>query len=332
MSQPYTVNDATVEISASIGITVYPQDDAPADALLRHADNALYRAKEAGRNRYEVFDVDHSVEAQQFREGVARLSNALEQQQLQLYYQPKVNMRTGTVIGAEALVRWLHPTLGLIPPAEFLDYLDGDELGLLFGNWVLDTALDQMEQWKRRGLSVRVSVNVSAKQFQEPGFVDTIRAKLSQRSSLKPDDLEIEVLETTAINDLESTAGVIQALREFGVHASIDDFGTGYSSLIYLKRLPADTLKIDQDFVVSILDSAEDLAIVQGVVSLCSALGRDVIAEGVESEEHGVMLLRLGCDLGQGYGIAKPMPASDFPGWLCDYRVPDSWRKAKTIA
>lgn len=241
LSDPYTIDGVTIEISASIGITIYPTDNAP---------------------------------------------------------------------------------------AEFLEYLDGDELGAQFGEWVVNTALDQIDQWKRQGLKLRVSVNISARQFQQPGFVEALRSKIRQRPAIDPEDLEVEVLETTAINDIELTAGVILALRQLNIHVSIDDFGTGYSSLIYLKRLPADTLKIDQDFVVNILDSAEDLAIVEGVISLCSALSREVIAEGVDSEEHGKLLLRLGCELGQGYGIAKPMPASEFPDWARDYRAPESWRRA----
>jgi EAL domain-containing protein (putative c-di-GMP-specific phosphodiesterase class I) len=189
--------------------------------LLRHADQAMYRAKESGRNRYEIFDVEYSVESVRYQQGVEQVRSALELNQLQLYYQPKVNMRSGEVFGAEALVRWLHPSRGLIPPAEFLEFLNGEDLELRFGNWVLDSAIDQMEQWKSVGLNLRVSVNVSANQFQEEGFVEALKGKLKQRPHLSPEDLEVEVLETTAINDLEGTAGVIKRLRDLGFHVSI---------------------------------------------------------------------------------------------------------------
>ncbi|MEI7431284.1 MAG: EAL domain-containing protein, partial [Betaproteobacteria bacterium] len=309
-AQPVLIDDLVLQVSASLGVTFYPQTETvDADQLLRQADQAMYQAKLAGKNRYHVFDAEQDRSVRGHHESVERIRQALGEQEFVLYYQPKVNMRTGEVIGAEALIRWQHPELGLLSPASFLPVIEDHTLAVDVGGWVIETALSQIERWKAVGLNIPVSVNIGARQFQQPDFVDRLHAALDAHPDIQPGDLEMEVLETSALDDLARVAEVIEACREIGVLFSLDDFGTGYSSLTYLKHLSVNQLKIDQSFVRDMLDDPDDLAILGGVLGLASSFRRQVIAEGVETVEHGVMLLQLGCELAQGYGIARPMPA-----------------------
>jgi len=325
-AQPLSVGERILQVSASLGVTFYPQTEAvDADQLLRQADQAMYQAKLAGKNRYHLFDAEQDRNVRGHHESLERIRHALGEQEFVLYYQPKVNMRTGEIIGAEALIRWQHPELGLLSPASFLPVIENHVLAVDVGGWVIETALSQIEQWKAAGLNIPVSVNVGARQFQQANFVDRLRATLEAHPDIRPGDLEMEVLETSALDDLARVAEVIEACREIGVLFSLDDFGTGYSSLTYLKHLSVNQLKIDQSFVRDMLDDPDDLAILGGVLGLASSFRREVIAEGVETVEHGVMLLQLGCELAQGYGIARPMPASDFPEWLRSWRPDPAW-------
>jgi len=248
-----------------------------------------------------------------------------------LYYQPKVNMRTGAVVGAEALIRWQHPEQGLLPPATFLPLIENHSLAVALGEWVIEAALIQMEQWHAAGWHVPVSVNVGARQLQKPGFVDRLAAILRAHPTIQPGDLSIEVLETSALEDLILVSGIMKDCRKLGVQFSLDDFGTGYSSLTYLKRLPVSLLKIDQSFVRDMLEDPDDLTILEGVISLASAFRRAVIAEGVETVEHGELLLQLGCELAQGYGIARPMPAEELPAWAGNWTPDPLWQKLAPI-
>jgi EAL domain-containing protein (putative c-di-GMP-specific phosphodiesterase class I) len=234
-------------------------------------------------------------------------------------------MRTGTVIGAEALIRWQHPERGLLAPAMFLPTIENHPLAIEVGEWVIDTALTQMARWQDAGLNIPVSVNVGARQLQQAEFAERLRALLEAHPGIRPGDLELEVLETSALEDLAGVSQVIKYCCDIGVRCALDDFGTGYSSLTYLKRLPVTQLKIDQSFVRDMLDDPDDLAILEGVLGLAIAFRRQVIAEGVETVEHGEMLLQLGCELAQGYGIAHPMPAADFPGWAADWHPDPAW-------
>ena len=328
MSVSYQVDGHAILISASIGVTLYPYDNADADTLLRHADQAMYRAKEDGRNRYHLFDSERDRQAKAHREALTRVEMALQQGEFVLHYQPKVDMRKGLMVGAEALIRWDHPERGLLPPAEFLPVVETGDLSVPLGEWVIAEALAQLSAWHRAGLDTNVSVNISGCHFQQSGFSQRLAELLARYPDVKPNQLELEVLETSALEDIELVSSMIQECRSLGVSVSLDDFGTGYSSLTYLKRLPADTLKIDQTFVRDMLDDVEDLAIIEGIIVLCQAFRRHVVAEGIEREEQGVMLLRLGCDLGQGYAIARPMPAEQLPLWSHDYKPYASWRKA----
>jgi len=325
-AQPVHFGEAVLQVSASLGVTFFPQaEDADADQLLRQADQAMYQAKQAGRNRYHVFDAEQDRSVRGHHESVERIRKGLTEHEFVLYYQPKVNMRKGTVIGVEALIRWQHPDKGLLAPAMFLPVIETHPLAIELGEWVIDTALRQMTQWQADGLAIPVSVNIGARQLQQADFAERLRQILVAHPKVRPGDLELEVLETSALEDLVHVSQVIQACREIGVTFALDDFGTGYSSLTYLKRLPVTKLKIDQSFVRDMLDDPDDLAILEGVIGLASAFRRQVIAEGVETVEHGTMLLQLGCDFAQGYGIARPMPVSELPGWTQAWRTDPAW-------
>jgi EAL domain-containing protein (putative c-di-GMP-specific phosphodiesterase class I) len=316
----------SLQVSASLGVTYYPQaKDLNADQLLRQADQAMYQAKLAGKNRYYVFDAEQDSSIRGHHESLERIRRALSAQEFLLYYQPKVNMRTGAVTGAEALIRWQHPEKGLLPPGVFLPVVEDHLLAIEIGEWVISTALTQMEIWHAIGLDIPVSVNISARQLQELNFVERLSATLSRHPNIRPGCLELEVLETSALEDMAHISKLIESCRGLGVKFSLDDFGTGYSSLTYLKRLPVTTLKIDQSFVRDMLDDPDDLATLQGILGLATAFNREVIAEGVETMEHGAMLLQLGCEHVQGYGIARPMPANELPAWAAAWRPDTSW-------
>lgn len=322
---PVVLADTALQVSASIGVTLYPQDDSEVDQLLRHADQAMYVAKQAGKNRFHVFDVaqDSAVKAQ--REDLGRITQALQRQEFVLYYQPKVNMKTGAVLGAEALIRWQHPERGLLAPAAFLPVVENHPISESIGEWVIDAALQQMARWKSDGLGLAVSVNIGARQLQRSDFAERLTGLLRRYPTVAPQALELEILETSALEDLAQVFQAILACQALGVRFALDDFGTGYSSLAHLRHLPAEVIKIDQSFVRDMLHDGNDLAIVRGVIGLASAFRREVIAEGVETTAHGVQLLALGCELAQGYGIARPMPAADVPAWVAGWRPDAAW-------
>jgi diguanylate cyclase (GGDEF)-like protein/PAS domain S-box-containing protein len=325
-AQPLPFGDAVLQVSASLGVTFYPQtQDVDADQLLRQADQAMYQAKLSGKNRYHVFDAEQDSSVRGHHESVERISRALHEREFVLYYQPKVNMRTGKVIGAEALIRWQHPEQGLLPPATFLPVIEDHPLAVDIGEWVIDTALTQIEHWQAQGLDMPVSVNVGARQLQQTNFVARLRDILARHPAVKPASLELEVLETSALEDVGGVSESIEACRQMGVLFALDDFGTGYSSLTYLKRLQVSLLKIDQSFVRDMLDDPDDLAILEGVIGLANTFHRQVIAEGVETVAHGAMLLQLGCELAQGYGIARPMPAAQLPDWAATWQPDPAW-------
>ena len=319
-SSKVSIEDLLVQVSASIGASFYPQpDEVSADQLLRQADQAMYQAKQSGKNRYHLFDDAQDRALRGRHEGIERIREALGNQEFVLFYQPKVNMRTGVVVGAEALIRWQHPEQGLLPPGMFLPMIEEHELIIQLGDWVIESALGQMDAWLANGLHLPVSVNVAGRQIQDPAFLGKLRGALRQHPAVAR-QLELEVLESSALNDINHASETIESCLGMGVGFALDDFGTGYSSLTYLKRLPARVLKIDHSFVRDMLDDVDDLAILDGIIGLAESFQRQVLAEGVETTAHGEMLLRLGCELGQGYAIARPMPAADIPGWI------DTWQ------
>ena len=332
-SKEAQIGDFVLRVSATAGVTFYPQtEQVDAEVLLRQADQAMYQAKLAGRNRCHLFDPLHDLTVREHHENLDQVRQALAARQFTLYYQPIVNMRTGKVVGAEALVRWQHPQRGLLLPAMFLPVIEDHPLAIELGEWTIASALAQIESWDSEGLDIRVNVNVLAMQLQQPDFVDRLRALLTAHPRVKPSSLQLEVLETSALENIAQTSEVLHACHELGVSIALDDFGTGYSSLTYLKRLPAGVLKIDRSFVSDMLDDPESLTILEGVLGLANAFHRQVIAEGVETVDHGAMLLQMGYELAQGYGIARPMPACDLPGWAAAWRPDPRWVAAQPVS
>ncbi len=324
-AEPTTVKGQTVQVSVSIGVALFPHDGNEADLLMRRADQAMYQAKQSGKNRYHFFDAGEDEAASLRRQHIECIVTAMARAEFELYYQPKVNMLTGAVVGAEALIRWNHTDGRVHTPGEFLPGIEGHAVASELGQWVLDTAVRQLADWQARGVHLPLSVNVSAHHLQQPDFVPALRRTLARYPAVHPQSLQLEVLETSALQDMAWVTQVMAACRDMGVGFALDDFGTGYSSLTYLKRLPAQVLKIDQSFVRDMHIDPEDLTIVDGIIGLAHAFGRSVIAEGVETVEHGELLLRLGCNLAQGYGIARPMTVQALLPWRQSWQAPDAW-------
>lgn len=332
-SRPVMLGSEPLTVTASLGVTFYPQSEVlEAEQLLRQADQAMYQAKVSGKGRYHLFDAEQDRSVRSHHESLERIQVALRCQEFVLHYQPKVNMRTGAVIGVEALVRWQHPQRGMLPPSAFLPVIEEHPLAVQLGEWVINQALQQMTEWQNQGISLPVSVNVGARQLRQKELPLRLKGMLARFPSVTPAMLEMEILETSALGDLSQVADLLEACRKLGVAISLDDFGTGYSSLTYLKRLPAGVVKVDQSFIRDVLENPEDLAILNGIMSLAAAFGRQVIAEGVETEAHGDMLLRIGCELAQGYGIARPMAADQIPGWIISWQPSPRWRSLKPVS
>ena len=320
------------EMSASLGVSFYPQgDEIDADQLLRQADQAMYQAKLAGKNRYARFDAERDRGLRGDFETREAIRLALQRGEFVLHYQPKVNLRSGEVIGSEALIRWQHPERGLLPPLAFLPVVEESDLAVEMDEWVIDAALSQLAAWSEEGFETSVSVNIGGRQLLKPGFEQRLEARLQRHSRVRPGQLEIEVLESSALTDLARAGQVIKACRELGVGFAIDDFGTGYSSLTYLKHLPVGVLKIDQSFVREMLSDRDSIAILEGIIELARAFDRKVIAEGVETGEHAEMLLRLGCVYAQGYGIARPMQADALPAWQSAWCPDPVWAGIRRV-
>ena len=316
LSEPFISDTAAVTLSATIGVTTYPHDDVDSDTLLRHALQAMILAKQGGKGLFRRFDPESDKRVRAKRETIDQLRLALARGELALNYQPKVDLARMQVVGAEALIRWLHPERGVLAPGAFMPMIEDHEVMIDLGYWVIGEALTQMDRWREAGLDLAVSVNIAAQHLLEPNFMIRLRALLAEHAAILPGRLEIELLETSALEDVVRVEQIIVACRELGVGFSLDDFGTGYSSLTYLRRLSADTLKIDQTFVRTMMVDAGDKAIISGIIGLAAAFGRTVIAEGVETIAHARALLDLGCSLVQGYGIARPMSAEALPEWI----------------
>ena len=325
-AQPIQIGDLSLHISASLGATLYPQaQEVAADQLIRQADQAMYQAKLAGKNQYYIFDAEQDRDVRGRLASTDRIRHALGANEFVLYYQPQVNMREGKVLGVETLLRWQHPDRGLLLPGVFLPQIKDDSLIVEIDNWVIDNALAQMKSWHSTGLYVPVSVNVAAQQLRQPNFVERLGAMLAAHPGIHPSFLTLEIVETCALENIENTSQILEDCRKLGVSFALDDFGTGYSSLSYLRRVPAEVLKIDLSFVRDVLTDPDDITIIEGIISLASAFRRKVVAEGVETVEHGLMLLRMGCELAQGSAIAHPMPAQDIPDWIAGWSPNPSW-------
>lgn len=325
VSYPYEIEGRQLKISASIGVTVYPFDEADADTLLRHADHAMYQVKVHGRKHYRLFDATLVHEDIARQHHFERVRQGLADKEFALYYQPKVNMRESKIVGLEALLRWNHPERGVVAPLDFLPMIENTNLGVEIGQWVLRETLKQISDWNKSGKQFKVSVNVSARHLLHHDFVPYLKVLLQQHSDVHPSLLELEILESAALSDLQAARAVILECQAVGVAVAIDDFGTGYSSLAYIKNLPANVVKIDRSFVRDMLNNHEDHALVEAVIKLSHLFQKQVVAEGVESMMHGVRLMSLGCDFAQGYGIARPMPAKEVLDWSVNYERGSVW-------
>lgn len=324
-SAPIRIGDTILNVSASIGVSLSPRDGIEPDQLIRQADQAMYQAKQSGKNRYQLFDIEFDQLVKSQTETLDGIRQALVRKEFVLYYQPKVGMSTGEVIGAEALIRWNHPERGILSPAAFLPLIQDDPISVELGEWVIEAALTQVEEWHSAGLDMPVSVNIGARQLQQSHFVTRLSETLAAHPGVLPSCLELEILETNALEDLNLSTEVMDACHKLGVRFALDDFGTGYSSLTHLRYLPTDVIKIDKTFVRDMLTDQEDRHIVKAVVELAKTFGRSVIAEGVETVEHGNALIELGCEHVQGYAIARPMPASELQSWLNTWKPEASW-------
>jgi diguanylate cyclase (GGDEF)-like protein/PAS domain S-box-containing protein len=315
---PITLDSHTLHVAVSIGISIYPKDGEDAESLLRYADAALYRAKESGRKVFHFFHPEMNEAARERLTLEVELRQAVARREFELHYQPQVELAGHRLVGLEALLRWHHPELGSVSPAKFIPIAENNGLIVEIGAWVLREACRQIKTWRDRGLvGVPVSVNVSAVQIRNGNLMQTLRDILEE-SGLPGTALELEVTESLMIQDTELILGQFRALKTLGVSVSIDDFGTGYSNLSYLKRFPIDKLKIDRSFVRDIVGNPDDAAIAHAVVSMGRSLRLKVIAEGVENEPQADILRKMGCDEGQGYLFARPMPAAKLEDWLRD--------------
>ena len=325
IAQPLHIEPHPMTLSVSIGVTLFPSDGVDPDTLLRHADQAMYQAKQAGKNRYCLFDPEKDRQIALHHDLLERLRVALRSNELRLHFQPKVNLSNGEIIGAEALIRWQHPERGLLEPADFLYRIDGNELEIGIGEWVIDNALQQLAIWVPQGVVPTISVNISANHLLQPNFIERLRQALARYPTVPTGSLELEILESASLTNMEQATTNLSGCRELGVTVALDDFGTGYSTLAYFRNLAVDTIKIDQSFVRDMLLDPNDLEIVESMVKLARAFNRTVIAEGVETLEHGALLVNIGCPLCQGYGIAYPMPVQHWPDWIAQWRQQSAW-------
>jgi diguanylate cyclase (GGDEF)-like protein len=311
LRKPFRLEGREVHVTASGGISLYPEDGEDAEALLRSADTAMYRAKERGRDNFQLFSPAMAEQALERRSLEDALRSALERQELVLHYQPCLELATGRVVGVEALLRWQRPERGVLAPKDFMALADFTGVMLSVGPWVLETACQQAREWQRRGSrGLRVMVNLSAHELQQDGLVVHVEKALAA-SGLAPDALHLEVPEGYAMQDLARTIGALRELRALGVHLAIDGFGTGFTSLAHLRQLPVDTLKIDLSFVRGATTDADDASVVTAVIAVAHSLGLRVVAQGVESEAQVALLRSLGCDFVQGYLWSPPLPPAE---------------------
>ncbi len=322
--EPHAIGGATLQVSCSVGVAMYPDDGTDIDTLMQNADAAMYQAKAAGRNLVKFFSPDIAERARQRLTLEACLRTAVERQELRLAFQPCLDAITGAVISVEGLLRWTHPQLGSVMPAQFIPIAEDTRLIIPIGAWVIDEACRQLAQWSTAGLpGIRMSINLSAIQLRDADLAATLRASLA-RHAVAPERLELEITETVLMDSAENYLDAINAIRALGVKLSLDDFGTGYSSLSYLNRFPLDRLKIDRAFVHDMLDAPADLAVIKAIVELGHDLGLRVVAEGVESRHQADILRSLGCDELQGFLYARPMSAQALEGWLREQALVDA--------
>ena len=316
VARPHTVDQRDLHVTASIGVSIFPDDGADAETLIKNADTAMYQAKENGRQGFRFFKPIMNVRAVDRRAIEEALRRALERNEFKLHYQPKIDLKTGAITGAEALIRWTTLTRGVVPPSEFIPVAEASGLILPIGAWVLREACVQAKKWLDAGMPrLTMAVNVSAMEFLAENYLDGVLRVLDE-TGLDPKLLELELTESVLMARADPTALILQTLRERGVQVAIDDFGTGYSSLSYLRNCPVDTLKIDQSFVRQISKETDDATIVTAVIAMARSLKLRVVAEGVETLEELTFLCEHHCDEAQGYYFSRPVPPNEFASLL----------------
>lgn len=317
--EPLEMEGEAVSVSGSLGATLYPLDDGDADTLIRHADMALYAAKDAGRDQWHLHTptLNEAIQTEAAMRGM--VEQALHENRLALHYQPIVSS-AGTVLGVEALLRLNHPEKGRLAPAAFSSALDHPRLARPIGRFVLNEAMRQGAIWQEQGLPLHISVNISTHHLLDARFLEDLREALDRHPGLRPGQIKIEITESAPLHDLPGAQAILNDCRHLGVRIALDDFGTGHASLTYLQQLPADSIKIDQGFVRDIVDDPKDLAIVTAVITASRMLGLEAIAEGVETAEHVDLLTKMGCTHLQGYLFSRPIPAEDIPAWVARFR------------
>ncbi|MBF0447303.1 MAG: EAL domain-containing protein [Magnetococcales bacterium] len=329
IAQPFSIENQVVQVTASIGVTFFPNDLAIDEQLLRHADQAMYQAKTQGKNDYHIFNPTLESRHRANRNTMNRIAKALLAGQFELYFQPQVDCLRGVVHGVEALIRWHHPVLGTRTPAEFLTLIEQDDIIIDLGNWVIETAIKQLQSWEEEGLDLMIGINISARQLLRGNFEERLNQLFEKYPARLLKKLEIEILETAVLEDMKLIGELINIFKARGISFALDDFGTGFSTLSHLKHLSANTLKIDQSFIREMLSDPGDLAIVQGIIGLSEAFQCRVVAEGVQGIDQILSLLGMGCEVMQGYGIARPMPASKLPQWIYDFHKNPLWLTAQ---
>ena len=325
LKDPFPMEGQEIHVTASVGIAVFPDHGSGIEELFQHAELALYRAKAAGRNRHACFTPEMTTEARHRKSLETHLRRAIDHGELQLHYQPQLDLRSGGIQGVEALARWPHRELGMIPPGQFIPVAESSGLICGLGEWVLDTACRQARRWQQAGSPLRVAVNLSLAQLRQEDFQERV-LEILERHDLDPDLLELEITESLFMDaSMLTMTATLERLAARGVHLSLDDFGTGYSSLAYLKRFPVHKIKVDQSFVRDLHNDPEDRAIVEAIIALGDRLGKRVVAEGVENAAQLAFLREQGCDEIQGYFIGRPQPVAQFDAWLADWAR--HWRR-----
>lgn len=313
--QPVSHRQHNLQLSCSMGVTVYPEDNADPDLLLRHADQAMYAAKESGKNQYHRFDLNNHVTRKEKLKVLDQVPGALASHQFELFLQPRIDLQRNAVAGFEALIRWRHPQQGILGPVEFLPYLEYTEYADALGRFVMTDAINKLRHWHQAGLPWSISINLSPSHFLSAGFEEDLASALDDCDATLRGRLILELLETTALGDSDTVIKRLQACRAMGVDLALDDFGTGYSSLDYFRRLPVQEIKIDRSFVTDMLSDEEDQMVVGAIIDLSENFHRRVVAEGIEDADTRDRLLEMGCHVAQGYFWARPMPADEAMAW-----------------
>jgi diguanylate cyclase (GGDEF)-like protein len=320
LAEPVTLNTLPLDVTAAIGVAIYPEHGTDSTTLLRHAEVAMYDAKDHG-STCAIYTPDAEQHTPEKLELLADLRRTLDSgtDELQLFYQPQVELATGEVVGTEALLRWNHPERGFVSPEVLIKVAEHTAVMRLITSWVIEDAVSQLAKWKAQGLTLRTSINVSARDLHRPDFVDELANLLADRG-VSPNQIQLEITEGALMADPRRVLVTLHRLDKLGVALSLDDFGTGYSSLQHLRRLPLAEVKIDRSFVLGMTTDSDDSAVVVSIIDLARALGLRVVAEGVEDEDTRRLLVSGGCEVGQGWFFARPMPADALVAWLSRYR------------